>query len=93
MYTGLWHLSVRHVSAQLHPHCTPGPSPCIYKRKVQGPHARGVIAREDGLTDRLPLSLSFANACNPYCKHIPPLAQDNTSRGFAPLCPVSRQPI
>jgi hypothetical protein len=21
------------------PHCTPGPSPCIYKRKVQGLHA------------------------------------------------------
>jgi hypothetical protein len=27
------------------------------------------------------LSLSLANACNPYCKRIP-LAQDNTSRGF-----------
>jgi hypothetical protein len=40
---------------------------------------------EDGLTNRLPLSLSLANACNPYCKRIP-LAQDNTSRGFPPFC-------
>jgi hypothetical protein len=35
-----------------------------------------VVAREDGLTNML--SLSLANACNPYCKRIP-LAQDNTS--------------
>jgi hypothetical protein len=35
--------------------------------------------REDGLTNMLALSLSLANACNPYCKRIP-LAQDNTSR-------------
>jgi hypothetical protein len=28
-----------------------------------------VVAREDGLTDRL--SLSLANACNPYCKRTP----------------------
>jgi hypothetical protein len=26
---------------KLHPHCTPGPSPCIYKREVRGLHARG----------------------------------------------------
>jgi hypothetical protein len=44
------------------------------------------VAREDGLTNRLALSLSLslANACNPYCKRIP-LAQDNTSHGFPPL--------
>jgi hypothetical protein len=35
--------------------------------------------RENGLTNRLTLSL--ANACNPYCKRIP-LTQDNTSRIF-----------
>jgi hypothetical protein len=39
------------------------------------------------------LSLSPANACNPYCKRIPPLAQDNTSCGLPPLCSISRQPI
>jgi hypothetical protein len=27
------------------PHCTPGPSPCIYKRKVQGLHAGGSRGR------------------------------------------------
>jgi hypothetical protein len=34
MYIGLWLLSAGHVSILLHPHCTPGPSPYIYKRKV-----------------------------------------------------------
>jgi hypothetical protein len=50
------------------------------------------VAREDGLTNRLSLSLSLANACNPYCKCIP-LAQDNSSRVLPPLCSISRQPI
>jgi hypothetical protein len=63
MYIGLWLLSAGHISILLHPHCTPGPSPYVYKRKVQGPRTREVAAREDGLTDRL--SLSLANACNP----------------------------
>jgi hypothetical protein len=52
----------------------------------------GGVAREDGLTNRLALSLSLANACNPYCKRIP-LAQDNKSRVLPPLCSISRQPI
>jgi hypothetical protein len=39
----------------------------------------GGVARENGQTNRLTLSL--ANACNPYYKRIP-LAQDNTSRVF-----------
>jgi hypothetical protein len=51
------------------PHCTPGPSPCIYKREVQGLHAGG--ARGNELTNRLTLSLSLANACNPYYDHTP----------------------
>jgi hypothetical protein len=37
------------------------------------------------------LSLSLANACNPYYKHTP-LVRDNTSR-ISPLCSISRQPI
>jgi hypothetical protein len=37
------------------------------------------------------LSLSLANACNPYYEHTP-LAWDNTSR-VSPLCSISRQPI
>jgi hypothetical protein len=69
MYIGLWLLSAGHISILLHPHCTPGPSPCIYKRKGQGPHTR-VVAWEDGLTNRLTLSLSLVNACNLYCKRI-----------------------
>jgi hypothetical protein len=44
-----------------------------------------MVAREDGLTNRLALSLSLslslASACNPYCERIP-LAQDNTSHIF-----------
>jgi hypothetical protein len=27
------------------PHCTPGPSPCIYKREVQGLHAKRLRGR------------------------------------------------
>jgi hypothetical protein len=37
--------------------------------------------RAGGWADEQALSLSLANACNPYCKRIP-LAQDNTSRVF-----------
>jgi hypothetical protein len=96
MYIGLWLLSARHVSTLLHPYCTPRPSPYIYKRKVQGPRTKKVAARENGLTDRLSLSLSLANACNPLLQAHPPWAQDNTSRGSlfcSPLCSVSRRPI
>jgi hypothetical protein len=53
-----------------------------------------VAARENGLTDRL--SLSLANACNPLLQAHPPWAQDNTSRGsllFPLLCSISRRPI
>jgi hypothetical protein len=37
------------------------------------------------------LSLSRANACNPYYEHTP-LVRDNTSR-VSPLCCILRQPI
>jgi hypothetical protein len=46
--------------------------------------------------DRLSLSLSLANACNPLLQAHPPWAQDNTSCGSpycSPLCSVSRRPI
>jgi hypothetical protein len=74
------------------PHCTPGPSPCIYKREVQGLPARGSRGGGggDGQTNRLTLSLSLTNACNPYCKH--PLVRDNTSH-VSLLCSILRQPI
>jgi hypothetical protein len=48
------------------PHCTSGPSPCIYKREVQGLPA-GEVAR-GGRANELALSLS-RDACNPYYEH------------------------
>jgi hypothetical protein len=70
------------------PHCTPGPSPCIYKREVQGLHARGSRGGTSKRTGSL--SLSRANACNTYYEH--PLVRDNTSCAF-PMCSISCQPI
>jgi hypothetical protein len=39
------------------------------------------------------LSLSLANACNPYCKRIPPWRRITRAAFFPPLCSISRQPI
>jgi hypothetical protein len=71
------------------PHCTSGPSPCIYKREVQGLPARGV-ARGNELTNRLTPFLSLATLVTPTTST--PLVRDNTSCVF-PLCSVSHQPI
>jgi hypothetical protein len=70
------------------PHCTSGPSPCIYKREVQGLHAEG---RAGERANEQAHSLSLASACNPYYEHTP-LVRDNTSR-VSPLCSILRQPI
>jgi hypothetical protein len=51
------------------------------------------VAREDGLTNRLTLSLSPSRTLVTPTASASPLAQDNTSRGFPPLCSISRQPI
>jgi hypothetical protein len=54
-----------------------------------------VVAWEDGLTNRLALSLSLSPSrtlVTPTAS-APPVAQDNTSHGFSPLCSISRQPI
>jgi hypothetical protein len=65
------------------PRCTPGPSPYIYKRKVQGPHTRRWPRERTGRTRfALSLSLSVANACNPLLQAHPPWAQDNTRPWF-----------
>jgi hypothetical protein len=100
MYLGLWLLSAGHVSTLLHPHCTPGPSPYAYKRKVQGSRTRRLAARENGPTHKaLAISLFHANACNPLLQAHPPWAQDNTKAAgspllfLPPLCSVSRRPI
>jgi hypothetical protein len=70
------------------PHCTPGPSPCIYKREVQGLHAEG---RAGERANEQAHSLSLANACNPYYE-CTPLVRDNTSR-VSLLCSILRQSI
>jgi hypothetical protein len=98
MYIGLWLPFARHVSKLLHPHCTPGPSPYIYKRKVQGSRtrgwSRGRTGRRTRLSLSLSLSLSLANACNPLLQAHPPWAQDNTRPRFPltifPPCVPSR---
>jgi hypothetical protein len=75
------------------PHCTSGPSLCIYKREVQGlPEGRwGGVARRDDQTNRLTLSLSLSRMLVTPTTSTP-LVRDNTSHVF-PLCSISRQPI
>jgi hypothetical protein len=55
---------------KLHPHCTPGPSPCIYKREVQGLHAGGSRGGTSKRTGSLPLSrmLVTPTMSTPWCK-------------------------
>jgi hypothetical protein len=76
MYIGLWLLFAGHVSILLHPHFTPGPSPYIYKRKVQGPHTGG---------GRAGLSLSPSRTLVTPTASAPTLAQDNTRPQFSPF--------
>jgi hypothetical protein len=66
------------------PHCTPRPSPYVYKRKVQGSRTRRWPRGRTGRRTRLSLSLSLshANACNPLLQAYPPWAQDNTRLRF-----------
>jgi hypothetical protein len=45
-----------------------------------------------GQADEQALSLSLANACNPYCKRIP-WRRITRAAVPPPLCSVSRQPI
>jgi hypothetical protein len=68
------------------PHCTPGPSPYAYKRKVQGSRTRRLATRENGPT-RKSLALSHADACNPLLQAHPTWAQGNTkAAGFPFAC-------
>jgi hypothetical protein len=82
MYIGLWLLSARHVSTPLHPHCTPGPFPYVYKRKVQGLVREG--GRAGGRADGQALSLSPSRTLvTPYYKRIRPGRR--TTRATVPL--------
>jgi hypothetical protein len=74
-------------------HCTPGHSPCIYKREVQGLHAwGGRVARENELTNRLSLSLSLSRTLVTPTTSASPWRR-TTRAAFSPLCSISRQPI
>jgi hypothetical protein len=79
----------RHVSTLLHPHCTPGSSPCAYKRKDQGPLREGwPRGEEDGTGARVrPLAPPPAwTLVTPYCKRTRPGRGTNTkAAGFPPL--------
>jgi hypothetical protein len=88
MYLGRYLSSARHVSTLLHPRCTPGSSPCAYKRKDQGPLTEGwPRGKEDGTGARVrPLAPSPAwTLVTPYCKRTRPGRGTNTkAAGFPP---------
>jgi hypothetical protein len=88
MYLGRYLSSARHVSTLLHPRCTPGSSPCAYKRKDQGPLTEGwPRGKEDGTGAReRPLAPSPAwMLVTPYCKRTRPGRGTNTkAAGFPP---------
>jgi hypothetical protein len=73
----------------LHPHCTPGSSPCAYKRKDQGPLTEGWRRGDEDETGARvrPLAPSPAwTLVTPYCKRTRPGRGTNTkSAGFPPL--------
>jgi hypothetical protein len=68
------------------PHCTPRPSPYVYKRKVHGSRTEGWPRGRTGRRIRLSLSPT-RTLVTPYCKRIhPPWAQDNTKVAVSPYC-------
>jgi hypothetical protein len=94
MYIGLWLPFARHVSTLLHPHYTPGPSPYIYKRKVQGSRTRRWPRGRTGWRT-VSLSLSpLRTLVTPYCKRIRPGRRTTRGRDFPllffPPCVPSR---
>jgi hypothetical protein len=77
------------------PRCMSGPSPCVYKREVQG-HPEGASREGKGRTNRFPHSVSLSlsltrRACNPYYERHP---WCRIIRGLSHLpCSIPRQPI
>jgi hypothetical protein len=65
------------------PHCTPGPSPYIYKRKVQDSRTRRWPRGRTGRRTRLSLSLYPSRTLvTPYCKRIRPGRRTTRGRSF-----------
>jgi hypothetical protein len=74
------------------PHCTPGPSPYAYKRKVQGSLTRRLAARGNG-TARISLLLSPTwTLVTSYCKRTRPGRGTNTKAAGFPFTLVSLFP-
>jgi hypothetical protein len=96
-------------STQLHPHCTPGSSPCAYKREDKGPLTEGwPRGDEDETGARVrPLAPSPAwTLVTPYCKRtrlgrgtntkaagFPPLSRPSPATFLPPSRSASRRPI
>jgi hypothetical protein len=74
------------------PRCTPGLSPCLYKRGVQGHPEGGSREGSGGRALCPPLSLSLTRrACNLYCERHP---WCRIIQGLSYiLCSIPRQPI
>jgi hypothetical protein len=89
MYLGRYLSSARHVALCYTPHCTPGSSPCAYKRKDQGPLTEGWSRGDEDETGARarPLAPSPAwTLVTPYCKRTRPGRGTNTkAAGFPPL--------
>jgi hypothetical protein len=72
---------------KLHPHCTPGPSPCIYKREVQGLPAGGSRGGTSKRTGSLSLSRTLVTptmSTPPWCEII--------RAAFSPCVPSRANP-
>ena len=92
LYLGHQLSSARHVALCYTPHCTPGSSPCAYKRKDQGPLIEGWPRGEgrDRRSREAARSLPRGTLVTPYCKRTRPGRGTNTKvAGFPPLTPVS----
>jgi hypothetical protein len=75
------------------PHCTSGPSPCIYKREVQALPAEGErrVAQRDEPTNRLTLSLSLSRTLVTPTTSTPPWCEI-TRAAFLPCVPSCANP-
>jgi hypothetical protein len=73
------------------PHCTPGPSPCIYKREVQAPPAEGRGGGSRGRTGGRTTSLSLSRTLVTPTASTPPWC-GITRAAFLPCVPSRANP-